>query len=194
MTDILVSAGIIVLLILFGGAVRRRARSRWSRCARARSRRWPASAASGSPTWRSRPTASSRPCSSVVTAAGLPVRRLRRGAAVEPPRSRCSRTPACPSGLSDVVSLIAITLIISYFAIVAGELVPKRLALQRAERTALLLAPLVDRAARISRPGDLAAVAQHRRARAHARRRPRRASARPSPRRSCAVSSRRTSR
>jgi putative hemolysin len=51
-----------------------------------------------------------------------------------------------------VISLIIITLIISYFAITAGELVPKRLALQRAERTALFLAPLVDRAARISRP------------------------------------------
>jgi putative hemolysin len=54
--------------------------------------------------------------------------------------------------VADVVSLILITLLISYFAIVAGELVPKRLALQRAERTALLLAPVVDRAARISRP------------------------------------------
>jgi putative hemolysin len=55
-------------------------------------------------------------------------------------------------GVADVVSLVVITLLISYFAITAGELVPKRLALQRAERTALLLAPMVDRAARISRP------------------------------------------
>lgn len=56
------------------------------------------------------------------------------------------------AGLADVVSLIGITLAISYVAITLGELAPKRLALQRAESTALLLAPVVDRFARISRP------------------------------------------
>src|SRR3954452_1354044 len=55
-------------------------------------------------------------------------------------------------GVSDVVALIAITLVISYVAIVVGELVPKRLALQRAERAALLFAPVVDLFARIARP------------------------------------------
>ena len=55
-------------------------------------------------------------------------------------------------GVADVVSLIAITLAISYVAITLGELAPKRLALQRPQGTALLLAPLVDRFARISRP------------------------------------------
>jgi len=55
-------------------------------------------------------------------------------------------------GLADVLSLIAITLAISYVAITLGELAPKRLALQRPYGTALLLAPFVDRFARISRP------------------------------------------
>jgi putative hemolysin len=55
-------------------------------------------------------------------------------------------------GLADVISLILITLVISYVAIVAGELVPKRLGLQRAEGTALLLAPFLDRFASTMRP------------------------------------------
>ena len=55
-------------------------------------------------------------------------------------------------GASEVVSLILITLAISYVAITVGELAPKRLALQRPQGTALLLAPVVDRFARISRP------------------------------------------
>ena len=55
-------------------------------------------------------------------------------------------------GVADIVALIAITVVISYVSIVLGELVAKRLALQRAEGTALLLAPLVDRVALVSRP------------------------------------------
>jgi putative hemolysin len=55
-------------------------------------------------------------------------------------------------GVADVVSLIGITLMISYIAITVGELAPKRLGLQRAEGTALLLAPVVDRFARLARP------------------------------------------
>ena len=56
------------------------------------------------------------------------------------------------SGVADVLSLIAITLVISYVAIVVGELVPKRLGLQRAEGAALLLAPFLARFATIMRP------------------------------------------
>ncbi|MCU1599667.1 MAG: hypothetical protein JWO22_376 [Frankiales bacterium] len=56
------------------------------------------------------------------------------------------------SGVADVLALIAITLVISYVAIVVGELVPKRLGLQRAEGAALLLAPLLDRFATAMRP------------------------------------------
>jgi putative hemolysin len=56
------------------------------------------------------------------------------------------------TGLADVLSLILITIAISYVAIVVGELVPKRLGLQRAEGAALLLAPALDRFASIMRP------------------------------------------
>ena len=55
-------------------------------------------------------------------------------------------------GVASVVSLVAITLVIAYVAIVLGELVPKRFGLQRAEGVALALAPFVDRVARVSRP------------------------------------------
>ncbi len=55
-------------------------------------------------------------------------------------------------GVADVVALVAITVLISYVSIVLGELVAKRLALQRAEGTALALAPFVDRIAHAARP------------------------------------------
>jgi putative hemolysin len=56
------------------------------------------------------------------------------------------------AGFADVLALILITLVISYVAIVIGELVPKRLGLQRAEGAAVLLAPVLDRFATIMRP------------------------------------------
>lgn len=55
-------------------------------------------------------------------------------------------------GVADVLSLVLITIMISYVSIVIGELTAKRLALQRAEGTALALAPLVDFIARVARP------------------------------------------
>jgi putative hemolysin len=55
-------------------------------------------------------------------------------------------------GLADVVSLIIITLIVSYFALVFGELTPKRIALQRAESVALTVVRPLDRIARLLRP------------------------------------------
>ena len=56
------------------------------------------------------------------------------------------------SGVADAISLILITIVISYVSIVVGELTAKRLALQRAEGVALGLAPLVDFTARVARP------------------------------------------
>ena len=150
MTDILVSAGIIVLLILFGGlfvaseiALVSLRESQVKGMAGKRGKRVAALASS--------PNRFLATVQLVVTAAGF------MSAAYGESRLSSHLKPVLEDaglseGLSDVLSLIAITLVISYFAIVAGELVPKRLALQRAERTALLLAPLVDRAARISRP------------------------------------------
>jgi putative hemolysin len=54
--------------------------------------------------------------------------------------------------VADVVALVGITVLISYASILLGELVPKRLALQRAEGAALLLAPVIDRIAILARP------------------------------------------
>jgi len=55
-------------------------------------------------------------------------------------------------GLATTVSLVLITVAISYVSIVLGELAAKRLALQRAEGFSLALAPLVDRIAKLARP------------------------------------------
>ncbi len=50
------------------------------------------------------------------------------------------------------LSIVVVTLIISLFTLVFGELAPKRLALQRAERVALVAGPVVDRVATLARP------------------------------------------
>ncbi|TKK91077.1 HlyC/CorC family transporter [Herbidospora galbida] len=57
-----------------------------------------------------------------------------------------------PPSAAPLLSLLVVTLCISYVSLVLGELVPKRLALQRAEGLALLVAPFVDRIAALSRP------------------------------------------
>ncbi|HEY6740312.1 MAG TPA: hemolysin family protein [Actinopolymorphaceae bacterium] len=57
-----------------------------------------------------------------------------------------------PAAAADTVALVLITIAISYFSIVLGELTAKRLALQRAEGFALALGPIIDRIARLSRP------------------------------------------
>lgn len=57
-----------------------------------------------------------------------------------------------PAGIAGTVAFIGVTAFISYLSLVLGELVPKRLALQRPEGVALVVAPVLDRVARISRP------------------------------------------
>ncbi len=57
-----------------------------------------------------------------------------------------------PKDLATPVALVAVTLVIALFTLVLGELAPKRLALQRAERVALFAAPAVDRLATLARP------------------------------------------
>jgi putative hemolysin len=49
-------------------------------------------------------------------------------------------------------SLVGLTLVIAYFSLVFGELVPKRLALSRTEPIALIFAGLIDLIAKIFRP------------------------------------------
>ena len=57
-----------------------------------------------------------------------------------------------PPGVASVVSLIFVTLVISFFTLIFGELAPKRLALQRSERVSLVTAPVLDRIAKLATP------------------------------------------
>ncbi len=61
-------------------------------------------------------------------------------------------TKLMPRDVADPVALIAVTLVISFFTLVFGELAPKRLALQRNERVALVAGPVVDRLAMLAKP------------------------------------------
>ena len=53
---------------------------------------------------------------------------------------------------SSATSLIGVTLVIAYFSLVFGELVPKRLALFRTEQISLASAPIIDAIATLFRP------------------------------------------
>ena len=55
-------------------------------------------------------------------------------------------------GLAGFIGVFGVTLVIAYITLVIGELVPKRLALQRAEGVAQLAAPVLDRMASLLRP------------------------------------------
>lgn len=55
-------------------------------------------------------------------------------------------------GLGNATALLLSTLAVAYVSLVLGELVPKRLALQRTEQIALAAAPTIDRVARVFRP------------------------------------------
>ncbi len=57
-----------------------------------------------------------------------------------------------PDGAAGPLALVLVTIVISYFSIVVGELTAKRLAMQRAEAFAMALAPLVNTIAGITRP------------------------------------------
>ncbi|PZF85462.1 hemolysin family protein [Jiangella anatolica] len=57
-----------------------------------------------------------------------------------------------PGGAADTLSFIALTLFIAYLSLVLGELVPKRIALQRAAGVSLAVAPPLDRFATLMRP------------------------------------------
>ena len=56
------------------------------------------------------------------------------------------------NSVAETIALVAGTLLIAYLSLVVGELTPKRLALQHAERYALFLTGLVDVMARITAP------------------------------------------
>jgi putative hemolysin len=56
------------------------------------------------------------------------------------------------NGLSTTLSIIGVTLVIAYFSLVFGELVPKRLALFRSEEISLASAGIIDVIATVFRP------------------------------------------
>ncbi|OMQ15679.1 hypothetical protein A7K94_0207800 [Modestobacter sp. VKM Ac-2676] len=62
------------------------------------------------------------------------------------------RTFDVSEGLADPLSLVAVTIAISYLSLVVGELTPKRLALQRAEGFALVVAAPLNAIAKLFRP------------------------------------------
>jgi putative hemolysin len=62
------------------------------------------------------------------------------------------RTASMSPGWAGVVSYVVITLCITFVSLVLGELAPKRIALQRSTRIALLAAPMLDRLATLARP------------------------------------------
>jgi len=55
-------------------------------------------------------------------------------------------------GAADAVALVLLTLLIAYLSLVLGELVPKRMALQRSTTVALAVTPALDRFAVAMRP------------------------------------------
>jgi putative hemolysin len=55
-------------------------------------------------------------------------------------------------GWAGPVSFVVVTIIITFFSLVLGELAPKRIGLQRAPTLALIAAPLLDRIASLARP------------------------------------------
>ncbi|HTZ42912.1 MAG TPA: hemolysin family protein [Jatrophihabitans sp.] len=56
------------------------------------------------------------------------------------------------AGWAGAIGIIGVTLVISFVTLVIGELVPKRLALQRPEGAAMLFGPTLDRLATVARP------------------------------------------
>jgi putative hemolysin len=56
------------------------------------------------------------------------------------------------SGLAAAVSIVVVTLAISFVTLIFGELAPKRIALQRSERVSVFAAPILDRLATVATP------------------------------------------
>jgi len=60
--------------------------------------------------------------------------------------------PEADPVLLDNISVVAITLILSYFTLVLGELVPKRIAMKNSEKLALVMAPMLSAFAKLFTP------------------------------------------
>ncbi|QGK70455.1 DUF21 domain-containing protein [Allosaccharopolyspora coralli] len=57
-----------------------------------------------------------------------------------------------PVGIAATLALVLVTALVSYLSLVFGELTPKRVALQRTERVALLTAGVLDKVATLAKP------------------------------------------
>ena len=68
------------------------------------------------------------------------------------PLARWLESRGLSAGLSGTLALVLVTIAISYLSLVVGELTPKRLALQRAEGFALIVAAPLNAIAKLSRP------------------------------------------
>jgi putative hemolysin len=71
---------------------------------------------------------------------------------INKPFAKALRDWGVSPGLAGPVAFIVVTAAVSYLSLVLGELTPKRLALQRAEGLAILVAPSLNRLAMLSRP------------------------------------------
>ena len=121
-------------------------------------------------------------CSATPTASSPPSRSASPSPGSSPPRSVPARCPSpsadwlegrgLSAGLSGTLALVLVTIAISYLSLVAGELTPKRLALQRAEGFSLIVAAPLNAIANAVPAGHLAAVEVDERAGPAARRRP----------------------
>jgi putative hemolysin len=74
------------------------------------------------------------------------------GSTLSAPLAAVLRGWGLPPSLASSIAFIVVTIAISYLSLVLGELVPKRLALQRPEAVARAVAPVLDRVATLSRP------------------------------------------
>jgi CBS domain-containing protein len=54
--------------------------------------------------------------------------------------------------MAEPIAVVIVTMVLTFFTLVVGELAPKRVALQRAERWARVAAPPLDRRSRLARP------------------------------------------
>jgi putative hemolysin len=74
------------------------------------------------------------------------------GASTIAPKLAPHLSPPLSKAWADSVAFIGVTIITAYFSLVLGELVPKRLAMQRAERIAMIVVRPVDWLSRIMLP------------------------------------------
>lgn len=74
------------------------------------------------------------------------------GATLAPAVSPSLEALGLPEAAAETTALVLMTLFIAYLSLVLGELVPKRLALQRSAGLAVLVTPTLDRFATLMRP------------------------------------------